>query len=765
MNSLPRMLLLALGLVTLSARAVTPADRAQFADGLFARGLYDLALQEYQPLLTNQPPVAQLDVLLFRAAECQRHLGRTREAAMLYGRVVQDFPQSAHRHRAAFRRAELHATGGQYLEAVNYFRALAADQPPADLLASALYWQGYCEARLNLLEPAAQSYGRVVRELTNSPFHGYACLGLAEVNVRAGAPAAAQQALYEQATRSAASPRVAAEGWFQLGDLAYRGKDFAAAAHAYEQLLTRHPTDERVAPARLQAAWSYLHVGRVGEALKMAHAAVNRTPVEQEAEWLYLKANCERQLKQHEAARASYARLLAARPPAELAGNALYEQTLVAFEQRDHAAVVAMARGAVSTNEYAEDLLWMLAESQAALGQRADALASYGELGRRFAQSPRALPADYQRARLLREQGDGAGAAQLYREVAGRAGTNALAGDALLQAALARVALRQTEEALRDWDALIQRFPGHAQLDRALYEKAQAEVALGRDEAARATAERLVKEFPDRAVSGPGHYLLGILLERGGKPDAAEYHYQVAQKKEGPGALADQIQFRRASVLQRQGRSDEAATLLQQLLTTTARTNMQPQLMEWLARFNLQGGKYEEAEVAGLALVLAVEEPTWRQMGWYIIGRGRQGQGKAGPAREAYQEALRVPARTREGVESALYLGRVGLETKDYPLATECFAKAAEMAAGDDVLDIRAQSYFGLGQAARAQEKWDDASRYFLGVGVLFDDPKLTPEAMYYAAEALGKLNRAADREKTLQELKQRYPDSEWAKK
>ena len=751
-------------LPTSPVRAVTSADREQFADGLYARGLHDLALQEYLPLLTNQPPSAQLDVLLYRSAECQRQLGRKDEAAALYGRVVKEFPQSAFVHRAAFRRAELHATGGRYLEAVNYFRALVEAKPPADLLASALYWQGYCEAKVNLVNESAQSYRRVVTGFTNSPFFGYACLGLAEAEVRRGAAAGVLRPLYEQAARSAASPRVAAEGWFQLADLAYREKQFPASAAAYDQLFKLHPADERVPAARLPAAWAFLHTGRAGEALKMAHAALARTPVEMLPEWLYLKGNCERQLQQGEAARASYARLLREQPAHALATAAAYEQALVAFELKDHAAVVALSGGTI-TNEYAEDLLWMRAESQVALGQRAEALAGYRQLVERFPRSPRVLPADFQRARLLREQNDLAAAAALYRDVAQRAGTNALAGDALVQAALARGALRQVAEAWQDWDALIRRFPAHAQLDRALYEKAQAEIGLGRDADAQATAERLVKEFPDRPTSGPGHYLLGILLERANKADAAEYHYQVAQKKEGKTALADQIQFRRAAVLQRQGRNDEAAALLQGLLGTAALTNMQPQLLEWLARFNLQGGKFKEAEVAGLALAVAAQDASWKQMAWYMVGRGRQGQGQPDAAREAYQEALKQPARTREGVESALYLGRVGLETKNFAAASDLFARAAEMAAGDDVLDIRAQSYFGMGQAARAQEKWDDASRYFLGVGVLFDDPKLTPEAMYYAAEALGKLNRIADRDKTLQELKQRYPDSAWAKK
>ena len=52
-----------------------------------------------------------------------------------------------------------------------------------------------------------------------------------------------------------------------------------------------------------------------------------------------------------------------------------------------------------------------------------------------------------------------------------------------------------------------------------------------------------------------------------------------------------------------------------------------------------------------------------------------------------------------------------------------------------------------------------------MSVAVLFEDPALTPECLYRAAEAFGKQGRAGERESTLAELKRRYPDSPWAKK
>jgi TolA-binding protein len=78
------------------------------------------------------------------------------------------------------------------------------------------------------------------------------------------------------------------------------------------------------------------------------------------------------------------------------------------------------------------------------------------------------------------------------------------------------------------------------------------------------------------------------------------------------------------------------------------------------------------------------------------------------------------------------------------------------------LISFRAKSYYGLGQVAAGREQWEQAARYYMSVAVLFDDPQLTPECLFRAAEAFGKIGREEDRTKALEELKTRYPDSRW---
>ena len=118
-------------------------DRMLFADGLFSRGLYEMAAQEYRMLVQTPPQGFLVDVALFRLAECARQQGDKKEAERTYRQLIEGYPDSEYRFRAAFRRAELFVAAEQYAEAEPLFRALLGDDSPDEMKASAHYYHGY----------------------------------------------------------------------------------------------------------------------------------------------------------------------------------------------------------------------------------------------------------------------------------------------------------------------------------------------------------------------------------------------------------------------------------------------------------------------------------------------------------------------------------------------------------------------------------------------------------------------------------------------
>jgi TolA-binding protein len=85
---------------------------------------------------------------------------------------------------------------------------------------------------------------------------------------------------------------------------------------------------------------------------------------------------------------------------------------------------------------------------------------------------------------------------------------------------------------------------------------------------------------------------------------------------------------------------------------------------------------------------------------------------------------------------------------------------AASRAAAPELLGLRAHAYAGLARNAEEKGDAEAALRYYMSVGILFNDATLVPEALHKAATLLDKLGRGQEAQAMREELKARYPDS-----
>ena len=88
------------------------------------------------------------------------------------------------------------------------------------------------------------------------------------------------------------------------------------------------------------------------------------------------------------------------------------------------------------------------------------------------------------------------------------------------------------------------------------------------------------------------------------------------------------------------------------------------------------------------------------------------------------------------------------------------FEKSAAMASEERFIGVRARAYAGMGRTEARRGRDENAVRYFMIVGVLYDDPELVPACLRGAADAYGRMKKPDDRARVLRELAERYPRS-----
>ncbi len=753
-----------------AAQTLAPEEHLQFADGLYARQMYDVALAEYTQFIKANPASKSGAAVYFRIGECQRKLKNPPAAEKAYHRVYAKYPQSTFIHRALFRRAEIFLDAGMDAAAVDLLGKLIAAKPPAEIAPAAHYLRGEALQKIGDPEEAHKAFKAVVDTYSTSPFAAYALIKLGQTS-----GANTKQAIehFTKAIKAATTDRLAAEAWFQLAEVHFRARAYEESARAYEQLLKMYPKDTRAAEAQLQATWAFHNTGLYAEALRRAADAEKRKYDDgARDEWLYVRANSERLLLKYAAAVKSYQALLTDTPNSAYAQAAAYEQALVYHRKRDHAAAITRLKQVTWTEKFQRDVFWLLAESHAALDQQDDAIQYYRKLVEEHAEDKLALDGRYRLAHLLQTRGQFGAAAAQYRILVEKHPTSELAPRALFAAGYCLAREGEHAKAVRDWARVIKNHAKNPIVEQALFQKAMSEVRLERDKDGQATLRLLLKGYPATKHLADARFWLGVLLKDAANFKEAEGELRAAVKLAEDPDLKRKAQFQLALTLQKLNKQAEAADLLQVLLASPMQDRFTPSLLQWVALQRLETKKYAAAAGVAMQLVENADDKRWKLIGWSLAGKAYDALGDAPKAIEAYKKSMASGIQAPHTAETSLRLGELLMsvatpeKADDGRFAAEVYLeRAAKLASQDGQLAIRAAAYAGLGRAAQAREANDEAARYFMSVALLFDDAQLVPECLHRAAACYAAVGNEAAAKKAIEDLVARYPKSKWVPK
>lgn len=748
-------------------------ERLQFADGLYAREMFALAAEEYEAFLRDFPDSAEAPAAAFRLAECYRRRGNAAAAEKQFARVFTRYPNSPYALKAGYLRARIFQEAGHTNAAVDLFRAVLDKGPGPDVAPAVYYALGDLLAKAGRREESRAAFTELVTRYPASDFTVYARLGLAELAV-SGDPQPPDEVKVRQALDhlQAAEPlartdRLRAEILFQRADLYFRRGDFTNSAAGFQQLAQAFPNDPRVAESRLQAAWAAHHAGRFADALRMTEEALAKAPQpDARAEWSYLKANCQRQLLQYDAALQTYDRWLAEFPSHPLADAARYEKATTALRAgRPRDAIQEAERIRTSSPELKRNLYWLLAAAHSSLSQGDRAVQYYRLLLREFPSCDLAPEAAYRLAHYLQGRGEYEEASRHFLMVVNQWTNHPLAPRALYASALNLSRAERHADAVRDWDALMRRYGRDPLAREAPYYKALSEMRLGARDSALASLQDFLAANSEGKLRPHALFWAGMLQRDAGRLREAEASLRQALQS-GPNLeLASQIRFHLAALVQGSGRQDEAAQLYQTLLGTELEPRLTPDLLEWLASHWLAKEDPGRAEAAAQALVLRAQDPSKKQIGLALKGQALLHAGKKTEAEDAFRQCLAIDAKTGPAAQAALHLADLALAASRYQEAAEAYHRAGETARDEADIGIRARSYIGLGKTAKAQTRYGEAAKFFMSVAILYEDPEIVPACLYEAAECFASAGDPSSAEAAWKELQDRYGKSPWAQK
>src|SRR6266516_3710493 len=376
-----------------AAQDTEAPDRRQldYANALFTRKLYDLALPEYQKYLDDYPGRSGRANAYFSLGECCRNLNRASSARTNFQKVLNDYGDSEFAGPAAYALAEMAFTQKDYAAALPFFHRSAGKSKEPAVALSAHYFEARCLEALGRNQVAANIYveGRLLRNL--NPYRVDARITAASIFTGRGRKIDAMKQ-YEALANEAQKPTLKAESAVRGGmiglDLvqADKGKIDIAMADRAEALLRKGRALPEAGKFRAiaQAGLRRLQyqTGQYAQLLAEYKKEQGNLPEAAQAEVLLLAANSERQLGHSKEAETLYGQIIKKYPDREEAKDAAYQRLINVYNSDPSAQVSAVDEFLATspTNERADQAKLLKAEALYKQQNYTEAASIYGEL-------------------------------------------------------------------------------------------------------------------------------------------------------------------------------------------------------------------------------------------------------------------------------------------------------------------------------------------------------------------------------------------------
>jgi TolA-binding protein len=751
-----------------TARQAEGADQRQldYANGLFARKLYDLAIPEYQKYLDDYPGRAGRANAYFSLGECYRNLHRDSNARTNLQKVLNDYGDSELAGPAAFALAEIAFTDKDYATALPLFHRSAGKSKEPAVALSARYFEARCLEALGRKDEAADIYAQVAEVGNPNPYREDARVTAASIFAARGKKLDAlkqYEALANEAQKPALKAECAVRGGLIALDLvqADKGKiDKAMAERAaalFQKARALPGAGKFSAMAQVGFRQLQYQTGQYKQLLADYKKDLQKLPEAAQAEVLLLAANSERQIGNPKEADALYHRIIANYPDREEAKDAAYQQLINVYnsDPSELSAAVDQFLATNPTNERADQAKLLKAEALYKEQNYTEAASLYGEL-RASELSPRLrAEAAYKLGLCHIQTKDIPGVIEAFTYYMQTFPDSPEMPAALAQRALAYEQDKNYNAALTDLNIVLAKYPKAHEREAALQLKA---LILGQQDNTKGmvdTFRRLLKEFPKSSVAAQAQYYIGKTAFEAKNYKTALTALNTARE------LNEEQYYNLASVriiLCQFYLKDRAALTkeVNDFMANSPNTNVPSEVLEWLGIEYYNEKNFQAAEKYLSALRKIDNMGNIKPDYLFYLGDAATKLKNLPEAEEAFAKYLQTAKDPAGKAKVLLTLGQVKISAHKPDEAQKI---AEEIMALQPEGRVNAEARLLAGEVQLERGNFDDAAKAFESVALLYDDPAITPRALDKAALAFRQAGNTDEADRLSRELHERYPN------
>jgi len=744
-----------------------PARRQlDYANALFTRKLYDLAIPEYQKYLDDYPGNAGRANAYFSLGECYRNLNRPSGARTNFQKVLSDYGDDEFAGPAAYALAEMAFKEKDYAAALPLFHRSAAKSRESAVALSAHYFEARSLEALGRKDEACDIYLEVAEAGNPNSYREDARWTAASILIGRGRKADALNQ-YEALSNETQKPALKAESAVRGGIIALeliqadKGKSDKAVIDRATRLLQRGRTLSEPGKFRAIAEVGLRRLqyqtGQYAQLLGDYKKEQESLPAAAQAEVLLLAANSERQLGHTKQAEQLYRQIIAKFPDREEAKDAAY-QRLINVYNSDPSALLTEVEQFLATDpvgERADQAKLLKAEALYKQQNYSAAAALYGELRSSQLSSKLRAESAYKLGLSYVPAKNTPAIIEAFTYYVQTFPDNPQVPAALAQRALAYEQDKNYDAALSDLNTILAKYPSAQEREATLQLKA---LILGQQENNKGMVEtfhQLLKEFPKSSVAAQAQYYIG-------KAAFEAKDYKTAMKALNAARQLNKQQYYnlaslRVILCQFYLKDRPALTKeVNDFIANSPNANVPPEVLEWLGIQYYNEKKYEVAIKYLSALAKMDNRGNIKADFLFYWGDAATKLKKLSDAEDAFGKYLQVAKDPAGKAKVLIALGaiKIGVHKPD-----EAQKIAEEIMVLQPEGRVNAEARLLAGEVQLERGNFDDAGKAFKGVALLYDDPAITPRALDKAASAYQRAGKNEEADRLARELHERYPN------
>src|SRR5438093_5350875 len=737
-----------------------------YANALFTRKLYDLAIPEYQKYLDDYPGRPGRANAYFSLGECYRNLNRVSSARTNLQKVLNDYGDSEFAAPAAYALAEIAFADKDYATALPLFHRSAGKSREPAVALSARYFEARCLEALGRKDEAGNIYAGVAESGNPNPYREDARVTAASIFAARGRKVDALKQ-YEALANEAQKPALKAESAVRGGMIALKliqsdksklDKSRVDRATALVQKGRTMPEAGKFrAIAQVGLRRLQYQTGQYAQLLADYKKELGTLPEGAQAEVLLLAANSERQLGHSKEAETLYRDIIAKYPDREEAKDAAY-QRLINVYNTDPSALNAAVDEFLATNptgERADQAKLLKAEALYKQQNYTEAASIYGELrGSQLSPKLRAEAA-YKLGLCHVQTKNVTGVIEAFTYYIQTFPDSPEIPAAMGQRALAYEQSKNYTAALNELNIIIAKYPKAREREATLQLKA---LILGQQENTKGmvdTFRQLLKEFPKSSVAAQAQYYIGKAAF-----EAKDYKTALAGLNTARQLNKEQyynLASLRIILCQFYLKNQAALTKeVNDFMASSATANVPPEVLEWVGIQYYNEKNFQAAEKY-LSALSKIDNPGNVKPDYlFYLGDAATKLKNVAEADDAFSKYLQTAKDPAGKAKVLLALGAVKISAHKPDDAQKI---AEEIMALQPEGRVNAEARLLAGEVQLERGNFDDAGKAFKGVALLYDDPAVTPRALDKAALAYRQAGKMEEADRLSRELRERYPN------